>query len=84
MCMRSSVWLSDYPAEYYSGLSFPSPGDLPIPRIEPVPPVASALAGKFFTTEPSGKFYSIFLRLKKKKNSHKNHSFKVAFQYFLV
>ena len=36
--------------EYYSGLSFPSPGDLPDPAIEPESP---ALAGGFFTTEPS-------------------------------
>ena len=33
-------------------MSFPSPGDLPDPGIEPVSP---ALAGKFFTTEPPGK-----------------------------
>jgi len=32
--------------EYWSGLPFPSPGDLPIPEIEPVSP---ALAGRFFT-----------------------------------
>ena len=38
--------------EYWSGLPFPSPGDLPDPGIEPVSP---ALAGRFFTTEPPGK-----------------------------
>ena len=38
--------------EYWSGLPFPSPGDLPNPGIEPVSP---ALAGGFFTTEPPGK-----------------------------
>ena len=38
--------------EYQSGLPFPSPGDLPGPRIELVSP---ALAGRFFTTEPPGK-----------------------------
>ena len=38
--------------EYWSGLSFPSPGDLPDPGIEPVSP---ALAGEFFITEPPGK-----------------------------
>ena len=32
--------------EYWSGWSFPSPGDLPGPGMEPVSP---ALAGKFFT-----------------------------------
>ena len=37
--------------EYWSGLPFPSSGDLPNPGIEPVSP---ALAGVFFTTEPPG------------------------------
>ena len=34
------------------GLPFPTPGDLPNPRIEPISP---ALTGRFFTTEPPGK-----------------------------
>jgi len=34
--------------EYWSGLPFPSPGDLPNPRIEPASPVSLALAGEFF------------------------------------
>ena len=38
--------------KYWSGLSFPSPGDLPDPGIEHVSPVSPALAGGFFTTEP--------------------------------
>ena len=38
--------------EYWNGLPFPSPGDLPDPGIEPVSP---ALAGRFFTAEPPGK-----------------------------
>ena len=38
--------------EHWSGLPFPSPGDLPNPGMEPMPPV---LAGGFFTTEPPGK-----------------------------
>ena len=38
--------------EYWEGLPFPSPGDLPRPGIKPE---ASALAGRFFTTEPPGK-----------------------------
>jgi len=38
--------------ENWSGLPFPSPGDLPEPEIEPEPP---ALAGGVFTTEPAGK-----------------------------
>ena len=47
----SSVhWISQQ--EYWEGLPFPSPGDLPRPGIKPE---ASALAGRFFTTEPPGK-----------------------------
>ena len=38
--------------EYQSGLSFPLPGNLPDPGIEPE---SLALAGRFFTTEPPGK-----------------------------
>ena len=37
--------------ESWSGLPFPSPGDLPDPGVEPTSP---ALAGGFFTTEPRG------------------------------
>jgi len=36
--------------EYYSGLTFPSPGDLPDPGIEPESLMSPALAGGFFTT----------------------------------
>ena len=35
--------------EYWSGLPFSSPGDLPDPGIEPASP---ALVGGLFTTEP--------------------------------
>ena len=38
--------------EYWSGLPFPSPGNLPDPGIEPM---SRALAGSFFTTEQLGK-----------------------------
>ena len=39
--------------EYWNGLPFPSPGDLPNPGIKSVSLVSPALADKFFTTEPS-------------------------------
>ena len=42
--------------EYWSGLSFLSPGDLSDPGIELV---SSALAGRFFTTDPAGKSVNI-------------------------
>ena len=41
--------------EYWSGLSFSSPGDHPDTGIEPRSLVSSALAGRFFTTAPPGK-----------------------------
>ena len=36
--------------EYWSGLPFPSPGDLPDPGIEPMSLMSPAWAGRFFTT----------------------------------
>ena len=36
--------------EYWSGLPFPPPGDLPKPGIEPPSLVSPALAGGFFNT----------------------------------
>ena len=41
--------------ENWSGLPFPSPGDLPYPGIKPASPVSPALADEFFTAEPPGK-----------------------------
>ena len=38
--------------EYWTGLPFPTPEDLPDPEIEPT---SLALAGRFFTTTPLGK-----------------------------
>ena len=38
--------------EYWSGLPFSPPGDLPDPGVEPASP---ALTGRFDTTEPPGK-----------------------------
>ena len=36
--------------EYWSGLPFPTPGDLPNPEVEPASLMSPALAGRFFTT----------------------------------
>ena len=36
--------------EYWSGLPFPSPGNLPDPGIQPVSLTSPALAGRFITT----------------------------------
>ena len=40
--------------EYWSGLPFPSPGDLPNVGIEPLPLISPVLAGGFFTLAPPG------------------------------
>ena len=40
--------------EYWSGLPFPSPEDLPNPGIEPMSPVSPALQVGSLPTEPSG------------------------------
>ena len=41
--------------EYWSGLPFPPPGDLPDPGIKPASLVSPALAGRPFTIVPPGK-----------------------------
>ena len=44
--------------EYWSGLPFPIPGDLPNPGIRPMSPVSPALVGRFLTTAPARKLHS--------------------------
>ena len=46
--------------EYWSGLPCPTPGDLPDPGNEPVPP---ALTDIFFSSEPPGKQILVSLTL---------------------
>ena len=41
--------------EYWNGLPFPTPGDLPDPGMESASLVSPALAGGFFTAVPTGK-----------------------------
>ena len=70
VCVLSCVWLLVTPwtlapqapvsmefsrKEYFSGLSFPTPGDLPNPGIEPTSLVSPVLAGGFFITVSPGK-----------------------------
>ena len=52
--------------EYWSGLPFLSPGDLPNPEMELASP---ALAGRFFTTEPPGKLRKHDAKLQFSKNN---------------
>ena len=46
--------------EYWSGLPFPLPGNLPDLGIEPAPLASPALAGRFFT-EPPGKYTRLLI-----------------------
>ena len=55
---QASLFMEFSRQEYWSGLPFASPGDLPNPRIEPASP---ALAGGYFTTEPSEKPFQAVL-----------------------
>ena len=52
--------------EYWSGLPFPSPGDLPDPGIKPMSPVSLASSGKFFSVYspfPPYRFKAILIKL---------------------
>ena len=48
VALQGSLSMGFSSQEYWSGLPFPSPGDLPNPRIKPTSP---ALEGRFFATD---------------------------------
>ena len=49
--------------EYWSGLPFPSPGDLPHPGIEPMSLISLVLASGFFTTSATWEVHISFQSL---------------------
>ena len=51
--LSSSSAVEYFREEYWSGFPFPPPGDLPNPGTEPKS-LSPALAGRFFTTAPTG------------------------------
>ena len=55
--------------EYWRGLPFSTPGNLPDPGMEP------ALAGLFFTTEPGGKSFTELLKFTTFKSTYSLLSF---------
>ena len=57
--------------EYWSGLPFPSPGDLPDPGIEPGSP---ALEADALTSEPAGKPYSFYTTSSKPQTQKKHNT----------
>ena len=46
--------------EFWNGLPFPAPGDLPNSGIEPVSPVSPSSTDGFFTTAPPGKTNKVY------------------------
>ena len=55
--------------EYWIRLPFPTPGNLPHPRIQPKSLVSPALAGGVFTTVPPGKPVEYHITLNNKNIS---------------
>ena len=55
MAHQASLSMGFPRQEYWSGLSFPVPGDLPDPGIEPMSPAFPTLTGGLFNTEPPRK-----------------------------
>ena len=53
LACQSPLYMEFSRQEYWSGLLFPTPGDLLNPGIKPESPASSALAGRFFTTVPA-------------------------------
>ena len=47
--------------EYWSGLPFPPPGDLPDPGFKPASLASPALAGRFFTTSTTWEMQHIYM-----------------------
>ena len=63
--------------EYWSGLPFPTPGELSYLKMEPKSLISPALAGKFFTTNATGSatIDTIFenIMLSERSQSQKGH-----------
>ena len=52
---QASLFMEFSRQEYWKGLPFSPPGDLPDPGIKPTSPVSPALADRFFTTSTTRK-----------------------------
>jgi len=50
MACQAPLFMGFSKKEYWSGLPYPLPGDLPDPRIKLASLTSSALAGEFFAT----------------------------------
>ena len=96
VCVFSHIWIIATPwivahqvplsmgfsrQEYWTVLIFPPPGDLPNPGIKLKSPLFSALAVRFFTTEPLGKPIAIHSLPKLLKKKQKNMYSSSVFYY---
>ena len=72
--------------EYWSGMPFPTPGDLPDSGIEPVSLMCPALAGRFFTTSVTWEVRErpSFILLHVDNQLSQNHFWKDYFHYWIV
>ena len=57
---QTSLFMGFSRQEYWSGLPFLNPGDLPHPGIEPTSLTSPALAGRFFTTSATWKAHPFY------------------------
>ena len=64
--------------EYWSGLPFPSPGDLPDPGIKPMSLASPALAGRLFITGAIWEAQSLEEQVKNELNSRNCGSLRVT------
>ena len=66
---QATLSMGIFRQEHWSGLPFPTPGDLPTnPWMEPASPATPALADRFFATEPPGKSCIRFTKMVHLKN----------------
>ena len=57
--------------EYWSGLPFPSPRDLPDPGIEPTSPMSLVLAGRSFTTSATWEAWEAYTHTHTHTHTHR-------------
>ena len=55
------IKINEKKKEYWSGLQFPTLGNLPWPRVEHASPVSPAWVSRFSTTEPPGKPTNVYI-----------------------
>ena len=70
MAHQAHLFMGFSRQEYWSGLPFPSPGDLPNPGIKPTSLASPALAGRFFTTRTTWEAHIVYHLTKAQGQGH--------------